>query len=111
MGRHSQTFGSHTDAAVGERQERIEGRNARVVTYAKGDRRIGYVIVGGSGLPRPSDAAATTRHGVEYQTVRVDGRPAVTWQRVGDTCVLTGSTSRAELLTLAAWQGGGALRY
>ncbi len=97
--------------AVGERQDRIDGRNARVVTYAKGDRRIGYVIVGGSGLPRPSNAAATTRHGVEYQTVRVDGRPAVTWRRVGHTCVLTGSTSRAELLRLAAWQGGGALRY
>jgi hypothetical protein len=97
--------------AVGERQERIDGRNAKVVTYAKGGRRIGYVIVGGSGLPRPSNAAATTRHGVEYQTVRVDGRPAVTWQRVGHTCVLTGAASRAELLKLAAWQAGGALRY
>ena len=97
--------------AVGERRDQVDGRNATVVTYAKGDRRIGYVIVGGPGLPRPSNAPATTRHGVEYQTVRVDGRPAVTWRRVGHTCVLTGSTSRAELLTLAAWQGGGALRY
>jgi anti-sigma factor RsiW len=97
--------------AVGERQDEVDGRNARVVTYAKGNRRIGYVIVAGPGLPRPTNAPATTRHGVEYQTVAVDGRPAVTWQRVGHTCVLTGSTSPAELLTLAAWQGRGTLHY
>jgi hypothetical protein len=97
--------------AVGERRDQVDDRNAKVVTYAKGNRRIGYVIVAGSGLPRPTNAPATTRHGVTYQTVRVDGRPAVTWQRVGHTCVLTGSTSRAELLTLAAWHGGGTLRY
>jgi hypothetical protein len=35
----------------------------------------------------------------------------VTWQRVGHTCVLTGAASRAELLALASWHGGGTLRY
>lgn len=97
--------------AVGERHDRIDSRNATVVTYAKGNRRLGYVIVAGPGLPRPSDAPARTLGGVEYQTLRVDGRPAVTWRRVGHTCVLTGSASRAELLRLASWRGGGTLRY
>jgi hypothetical protein len=97
--------------AVGVRKDQVDGRDATVVSYANGKRRIGYVIVSGPGLSAPSDAPATTRHGVEYRVVRVDGRPAVTWQRVGHTCVLTGATSRAELLTLASWRGGGTLRY
>jgi anti-sigma factor RsiW len=97
--------------AVGERHDRLDGRGATVVTYAKGSRRLGYVIVAGPGLPPPSDAPATTLRGVEYRTVRVDGRPAVTWRRVGHTCVLTGSARPAELLRLASWHAGGTLRY
>jgi hypothetical protein len=41
----------------------------------------------------------------------VNGRPTVTWRRLGHTCVLTGTASSAELLALASWRGGGTLRY
>jgi anti-sigma factor RsiW len=96
---------------VGVRHDHVDGRDATVVYYAKGGRRIAYVIVAGSGLAPPSDGSTTASHGVYYRTLDVDGQPAVTWQRLGHTCVLTGATSRSELLTLASWRGGGTLRY
>jgi hypothetical protein len=97
--------------AVGVRRDELDGRNAVVVFYAKDSRRIAYVIVAGSGLPRPSGAEGTTRGGVLFQTLRVDGRLAVTWRRAGRTCVLIGAATRSELLTLASWRGEGTLRY
>src|SRR5206468_4447835 len=57
----------------GVRHGRVDGRAATVVFYRKDGRRIAYVIVAGSGLPRPSGGQATTRHGVAYQTLRVNG--------------------------------------
>jgi anti-sigma factor RsiW len=93
--------GWHT---TGVRRGRVDGRNATVVFYSKNGKRIGYVIVAGSGLSRPSNAAGTKRGGVEYQTLRLNGRLAVTWRRSGHTCVLIGTASRAELIKLASWQ-------
>jgi anti-sigma factor RsiW len=89
--------------AVGMRRDKLDGRNATTVFYEKGERRIAYVIVAGSGLPRPSEAEGTTREGVLFQTLRLDGRPAVTWRRNGRTCVLIGAASRDELLALASY--------
>jgi anti-sigma factor RsiW len=89
---------------LGIRHGRIDGRSATVVFYGKDGRRIAYVVVAGSGLPRPSGGAAVTRGGVRYQTLRLNGRLAVTWRRGGHTCVLIGQASRAELLKLASWQ-------
>lgn len=97
--------------AVGVRRDALDGRNATVVFYAKGARRIGYAIVAGPGLPRPSDAQGTTRGGVLFQTLQVDNRLVLTWRRAGHTCVLTGAAPRAELLALANWRGYGTLRY
>jgi anti-sigma factor RsiW len=95
---------------VGVRHDGLDGRNATTVYYAKNGHRIAYVIVGGAGLPRPT-GPATTRRGVQFQALRVDGKLAITWRRLGHTCVLTGAAPRAELLRLASWRGGGSLRY
>jgi anti-sigma factor RsiW len=89
--------------AVGVRRDRLDGRGATVVYYAKGGKRIAYVIVAGSALPRPSQARGTTRGRVVYQILRLNGRLAVTWRRGGRTCVLVGDATRAELLKLASW--------
>jgi hypothetical protein len=97
--------------ADGARVGSVGGREATVIYYRKGDRRISYVIVSGSGLPPPTGAQETVHRGVEYQSLRAEGRPAVTWRRADHTCVLTGAASRAELLELASWRGGGALAY
>jgi len=87
----------------GVRRGRIDGRDATAVFYRKDGRRIAYVIVAGSRLPRPSGGQVTTRHGVEYRTLRLSGQLAVTWPRGGHTCVLTGDATRAELVRLASW--------
>jgi anti-sigma factor RsiW len=91
--------------AVGVRHDRLDGHRATIVYYAKGGRRIAYVIVSGSGLPRPAKAEAATQAGVEYRVLRIDNRLAVTWRRSGHTCVLIGAAPRSELLTLASWSG------
>jgi anti-sigma factor RsiW len=89
--------------ALGVRHARIDGREATVVFYGKNGRRLGYVIVAGSGLARPSGAPAAFVRRTEYQTLRLDGRLVVTWRRGGHTCVLSGPATRAELLKLASW--------
>jgi anti-sigma factor RsiW len=89
--------------AVGVRHERIHGRDATAVVYRKDGRRLGYVIVAGKGLARPSAAQATTIGRAEYQTLRLNDRLAVTWRRGGHTCVLIGQATRPELLRLASW--------
>ena len=91
--------------AVGARHDTIDGRRATVVLYANGARRLGYVIVAGPGLPRPSGPAPVTVAGTEYQVLSLNGRLAVTWRRGGHTCVLTGAASRSELIRLASWRG------
>lgn len=95
----------------GMRRDQVNGRAATAVYYSKDGKRIGYVILAGSALPAPSGAHSVERNGVSYDALTVDGRPTVTWERLGHTCVLTGATSRSELLALAAWHGGGTLRY
>lgn len=89
--------------AVGARSESIGGRDASVVVYRRDGRTVGYVIVAGDALDRPSGAQSTVIRGVEYQTLRVSGRLAVTWRRGGRTCVLIGQATRRELLSLASW--------
>jgi hypothetical protein len=93
--------GWHT---VGVRRGRVDGRYATVVFYGKDGRRIAYVIVAGSELSWPSEAQVTTRAGVQYRVLRLNGRLAVTWPRGGHTCVLTGRATRAELLKFASWK-------
>jgi anti-sigma factor RsiW len=89
--------------ALGVRRGRVDGRNATVVFYGMDGRRVGYVIVAGAGLSRPAGAQASVIGGVEYQTLRLKDRLAVTWRRGGHTCVLIGEAPHAELLRLASW--------
>jgi anti-sigma factor RsiW len=97
---------------VGARQDDPSGRGATTVYYGKGGGTIAYTIVSGDALEPPSDARSTTRGGVEYRRFRDDGRTAVTWERDGHTCVLSGKGVRsAELLTLADWRGKGAIPF
>jgi hypothetical protein len=88
---------------LGARHGTVGGREATVVFYGKGDRRIAYVIVGGAGLRPPPASTATKQGSVEYRTLRVNGRLAVTWRRGGHTCILIGQATPTELLGLASW--------
>jgi anti-sigma factor RsiW len=96
---------------VGVTRGEVNGRAATAVYYEKGGKRISYVILAGSALPSPSGAKTVERRGVPFKALEVNGHPTVTWQRLGHTCVLTGATSRSQLMKLAGWRGGGTLRY
>jgi anti-sigma factor RsiW len=99
--------------AVGRRADRIDGRHAVTVFYAKGGRRIGYTIVDGTALAWPHGAAQTVRTGTDVRSFGLSGRTVVTWRRDGHSCVMSGGrgVSRAELVALAAWRDGGSLVY
>ncbi len=88
---------------LGVRRDRLEGRAATTVFYGRDGRRIAYVIVSGDALPRPAGGQTTPVGGVEYQTLRLSDRLAVTWRRGGHTCILLGQASRVELISMAGW--------
>jgi anti-sigma factor RsiW len=97
---------------VGARHDDLAGRGATTVTYAKGGRTIAYTIISGDALGPPAGARPTARGEVEFRTFRAGGRTAVTWERGGHTCVLSGTTvAPAELLALADWRGKGAIPF
>ena len=97
--------------AVGMRQERLDGRDATVVYYANGGRRVGYAIVARPALPLPDEGVSTKRDGAEFRALSFQGLPVVTWRRLGHTCVMIGDVTRAELLALASWDEGGSETY
>jgi hypothetical protein len=104
------SFGWHP---VGQRVDKLHGRRALTVFYAKGSQRIGYTIVGGTALAWPNGARQTIRSGTDVRTLKLLGRTVVTWRRDGHSCVMSAGkgVSRAELVRLAAWRDGGKLVY
>jgi len=101
--------------AVGTRTDEIDGRDTRTVFYEKDGKRIAYTVVDGDALSKPDDAEKATREGTELRSLTTsDDRTVVTWERNGQTCVLSvvkGDVSRDELLELAAWKGMGAVPF
>jgi hypothetical protein len=88
--------------AVGQRIDRLGGRPAITVYYARGTARVAYTIVGVPALPMPN--TPTVRVGwLTVRTLQVSGRAVVGWRRAGDTCVLSSrQLSGHELAWLAA---------
>jgi anti-sigma factor RsiW len=92
--------------AVGERTDRLGGRTAVTVYYRweGSPARIAYTIVAAPALAEPA-GQRTWRDGTELRTLTIHGRTVVTWERAGDTCVLSGTGITADVLqTLAAWK-------
>jgi anti-sigma factor RsiW len=98
--------------AVGQRTDEIDGRDMRTVFYERDGERIAYTIIAGDPLDEPGDAEPSTREGVKLLQFEDSGRTVVTWQRLGRTCVLSGSGVDAEtLLELASWKGVGSVAF
>jgi hypothetical protein len=97
--------------ATGKRTGEVDGRDATTVYYEKGGKTLAYTIVGGDALDAPGDARTITVAGTPVHVFRTDaGKPAVTWERDGQTCVMTGAgVPDAKLAELAGWQVNGAL--
>jgi anti-sigma factor RsiW len=85
--------------AIGVRYDRLAGRPATTVFYRRRADVVSYTIVAGGALLEPRGTS-------------VRGRTVVTWLRRGHTCVLSSTrASRATLLRLAAWRGGGDIAF
>ncbi len=103
-------FGWH---AIGERTDRLDGRELTTVFYRRGAERIAYTIVSGNSLPPAQAVSTTVRAGTILAGSWSRGRPIVTWLRLGHTCVLSGGPGvpLAALLKLAGWRSHGELPY
>lgn len=99
--------------ATGARTDDVAGRRVTTVFYRNHGREIAYTIVPGASLPSAADARTTEIGGVGIGAfTNGAGRRAVTWERRGHTCVLSGAgVSVSALATLAAWRGHGAIPY
>jgi hypothetical protein len=97
--------------ATGARKDSIGGRHATTVFYEKNGKRIGYTIVDGDPLDVPEHAGHARREGIDLRVFDVNGRPVVTWERGGKTCILTGAAEPGVLAKLAAWKGKGAVPF
>jgi hypothetical protein len=97
--------------AAGRRVDRLYGRGATTVFYAKGARSLAYTIVGGPALAEPA-GRGVQRDGTALRVLALHGRDVVTWRRRGRTCILVArGVPRQVLIELAAWKGAGALPF
>jgi hypothetical protein len=98
--------------ATGVRTDTVGGRRATTVFYEKAGRRIAYTIVAGDALRTPKGSTSLEREGTDLRVLTVDGRTVVTWDRLGRTCILSGSdVDVATLAKLAAWKGKGTVPF
>jgi hypothetical protein len=100
--------------AVGARDDKIEGRQAKTVYYenAKG-LRAAYTILGGDPIGPPSGAREVNDNGTKLFVTTKDGRRIVTWKRGDKTCVMSAPLAIPEqkLLDLASWKGKGKVPF
>ncbi len=97
--------------STGARSDRLGGRAVRTVFYADAHgRRIGYAIFAGLPAPPVHGGVILWRGGTAYRELVENGVRMVTWLRNGHLCVVSGrGIDNATLLTLASWDGAGAV--
>ena len=96
--------------AVGRRADEVDGRAVKTVFYERGGDRVTYSIVAGEPLPEP-DGQDVEAEGTRL--VRVGDGNAVTWRRLGHTCVMDGSSgvNLATVAELAGWKAKGEVAF
>jgi anti-sigma factor RsiW len=84
--------------AGGQRINRLNGRPAMTVYYGNGTAWIAYTIVAAPALKAPAATSTTYSGGVEYRTLKLGGRPVVTWENHDhQTCVLSPASGTSVL--------------
>jgi len=97
--------------ATGSRTDELDGRSTTTVFYAKEGKTLAYTIVGGDALDAP-DGTVIEAEGTPVTVFEDGGRRIATWEREGNTCVLSGEgVDAAKLADLAGWTGKGALAF
>ena len=96
--------------AAGQRDDEVDGRLVRTVTYRKDGQRVRYSIVAGDALDEP-DGEDLEAEGTRLR--RIGDENAVTWRRGGHTCVMDGSAgvSLDTVAELAGWKAKGEIRF
>jgi anti-sigma factor RsiW len=96
--------------AVGRRDDEIDGRDVTTVFYERGGERVSYSIVAGDALAEP-DGEDIEAEGTRLR--RIGAGNAVTWRRLGHTCVMDGSSavSLASVAELAGWKAKGEVAF
>jgi anti-sigma factor RsiW len=96
--------------AVGRRDDEIDGRDVTTVFYERGGERVSYSIVAGDALAEP-DGEDVEAEGTRLR--RIGAGNAVTWRRLGHTCVMDGSSavSLAAVAELAGWKAKGEVAF
>ena len=96
--------------AVGRRDDEIDGRDVTTVFYERGGERVSYSIVAGDALAEP-DGEDVEAEGTRLR--RIGAGNAVTWRRLGHTCVMDGSSavSLAAVAELAGWKAKGDVAF
>jgi anti-sigma factor RsiW len=96
--------------AVGRRDDEIDGRDVTTVFYERGGERVSYSIVAGDALAEP-DGEDIEAEGTRLR--RIGASNAVTWRRLGHTCVMDGSSavSVATVAELAGWKAKGEVAF
>ncbi len=92
--------------AVGRREDEIDGRDVTTVFYERGPDRVRYSIVAGEALAEPGGRDIVA----EGTRLRRIGAAAVTWRRLGHTCVMTGPDLRT-VAQLAGWKAKGKVLF
>jgi hypothetical protein len=94
--------------ATGSRTDELDGRATTTVFYEKDGKTLAYTIVGGDALDVP-DGDVIEVKGTPVTVFDDDGRLVATWERDGNTCVLSGDgVDAAKLAELAGWVPQGA---
>jgi hypothetical protein len=96
--------------ALGIRKSEIDGRGVTTVFYDRGGERVRYSIVAGDPLAEP-DGDDIEAEGTRLR--RIDAGNAVTWRRLGHTCVMDGTpgVSLAAVAELAGWKAKGEVAF
>jgi anti-sigma factor RsiW len=96
--------------AAGQREDEVDGRLVRTVTYRKGGERVTYSIVAGDALDEPGGEDLEAE-GTRLR--RIGNENAVTWLRGGHTCVMDGSSgvSLDTVAELAGWKAKGEIQF
>jgi hypothetical protein len=97
--------------AVGVRRDKLGGRLATTVFYARGGQQIAYTIMSGPPIPAGASLHESVWDGIRIGSFLSNGRVVVTWLRSGHTCVLSGAGTPAALLarlaSYKAWEPTG----
>lgn len=89
---------------VGEREDRVSGRDATTVIYRKGAQGIHYTIIDGAPIRLPPSARTVRADGRTYAVLREGDTAMVAWHQAGHTCVLASRlVGTRDLLRFASW--------